>query len=146
MLYSLARVASATLPVMAVLYETTTRLAEEAIANWRTASTTTMPSRIEAAAAARPATQTVPAINTTPDTTLLQWLLPFVSGHLPPYNWCSRIRDTLCPVRDYIRSEVSTDSIRCVDRLLGNPAADSTILSRPRSKDIVARVFFLSGL
>jgi len=56
--YSLANVARATLPIRAVLYEITTRFAEEAIANWSTARPTRIAKRAEAPAAANPATHT----------------------------------------------------------------------------------------
>lgn len=54
----LANVPSATLPIKAELYETATRLAEEAIANWRTASITRIASKADAQAAAIPAIHT----------------------------------------------------------------------------------------
>lgn len=60
--YSLANVARATLPIKAVLYEITTRFAEEAMANWSTAKTTRITKRAEAPAAANPAIHTATEI------------------------------------------------------------------------------------
>lgn len=57
-LYLLAKVAKATLPIRAVLYEMTTFFADEAMASWSTARPTNMASKVEAAAAANPATHT----------------------------------------------------------------------------------------